>query len=458
MISVGQRWAWTVLAIAVVVLGFIGLREYSMKKEAELRAENQYQRAFQEVVYHVDSLAEELGKAAVSGSLLQTQKALADAWRHTESARSGLGQLPIGTIQLSTTEDFLSQVASFTYTLSQRGASGSGLSDREWAILGDLREQAVFAAEELARLGGSIASGKLRWTDVQRESMTTAAMRPEREKTQGAPSNQVTKGLKMLEDGMTRFPTPDFEGVIPPARRKLPAIPGPTIDADEAIKIAMDFTGYSVAQGAKGQVIATISSEPESYRVEIVPSRGSVSKAWVDVSVRGGKVLWMYVDSPIGPESITPAAVVNAAKAFLADHGFQHMRQISRRDYQGVSAIGFAYEQNGVIVYPDYVVVRVALDDGRVDGFEGTNYQVFHKIRSLKEPGISEDEAKEKVNPRLSVTDSRLAVILDDFYRETLMYEFKCQLGKDTYLVYINAETGEEEEVKKAETTGLELV
>jgi len=38
------------------------------------------------------------------------------------------------------------------------------------------------------------------------------------------------------------------------------------------------------------------------------------------------------------------------------------------------------------------------------------------------------------------------------------MYEFKCQLGKDTYLVYINAETGEEEEVKKAETTGLELV
>jgi hypothetical protein len=36
--------------------------------------------------------------------------------------------------------------------------------------------------------------------------------------------------------------------------------------------------------------------------------------------------------------------------------------------------------------------------------------------------------------------------------------EFRCKLDKDTYLVYINAETGEEEEVKKAEIRGLELV
>lgn len=453
-----QKWIWAVLALVVAVSGFMGIREYSLRKEVELQTENQYQRAFQEVVYHVDSLADELGKAAVSGSLLQTQKAFADAWRHTESARSGLGQLPIGTVQLSSTEDFLSQVASFTYTVSQRGASGSGISDREWAILRDLRDRAKFAAEELTRLGGEIARGKFRWIDVQRESMTAAAIRPEGERTQGAPSNQVTKGLKMLEDGMTRFPTPDFEGVIPPARRKLPAIPGPTITTDEAVKIAMDFAGYSVAQGAKGQVTATIPSEPESYRVEITPPRGTVRRVWVDVSVRGGKVLWMYADSSIGSETVAPAMAVNVAKAFLESHGFQGMREISRRDYAGVCAIGFAHEQNGVLVYPDYVVVRVALDDGRVDGFEGTNYHVFHRVRPLSEPKVSQVQAREELNPRLSVEGSRLAVIIDDFYQEKLVYEFRCTLDKDTYLVYINAETGKEEEVKKAETAGFELI
>ena len=98
------------------------------------------------------------------------------------------------------------------------------------------------------------------------------------------------------------------------------------------------------------------------------------------------------------------------------------------------------------------------MDDGRVDGFEGTNYQIFHRVRPLKEPGLSEAEAKEGLNPRLTVIGSRLAVILDDFYQEKLVYEFRCKLDKDTYLVYINAETGEEEEVKKAEIRGLELV
>ena len=65
---------------------------------------------------------------------------------------------------------------------------------------------------------------------------------------------------------MTRFPTPDFEGVIPPARKKLPAIPGPEIDKDDAVKVAVDFAGYSVEQGAKGRVIAAIPSEPECYK------------------------------------------------------------------------------------------------------------------------------------------------------------------------------------------------
>ena len=179
---------------------------------------------------------------------------------------------------------------------------------------------------------------------------------------------------------------------------------------------------------------------------------------WADVSVRGGKVLWMYKDSSIGPETITPEMAIGIAKTFLVSQGFQGMREISRRDYQGVSAVGFAYEQNGVLIYPDYVVVRVALDDGRVDGFEGTNYQIFHKVRFLKEPELSETQAREKLNPRLTVTGSRLAVILDDFYQEKLVYEFRCKLDKDTYVVYINAETGKEEEVKKAETTGFELI
>ncbi|NLS44678.1 MAG: germination protein YpeB [Firmicutes bacterium] len=452
----GKR-GWIGWVIIIVILGFVGIREYTLRVKSEIRIENQYRRAFQEMIYHVDSLSMQLEKAAVSASPSQTQKALADAWRHTESARSGLGQLPVGVIQLPSTETFLFQVASFTFALSQKQTSGAQISDDEWIILKDLQAQAKYAAAELAGIGGSITSERLRWTDVQRDIMTTSAVHPRNEKTRVTPSNQVTKSLEMLEDGMTRFPTPDFEGVIPPLKRKLPGIVDPEISKDEAIRIALRFVGYEGKQNVTGRIASVIPSEPECYRVEMASPKVPVSRAWADVSIRGGKVLWMFKDSSVKSEAITPDTAVTVAKEFLSSRGFRNMQEVSRHTYEGITTIGFAYEQDGTLIYPDYVVVRVSLDNGCVDGFEGTGYQIFHRTRLLKEPKLSRIQARKRLNPRLTVIDSGLAIILDDFHKERSVYEFRCVLGEDTYLVYIDADTGSEVEIKKAETTGSEL-
>ncbi len=457
-----MRREWLRLGgVLVVVLLALGLfREYRLRKEVELRTENQYQRAFQEVVYHLDGLEQELGKAAASGSMVQVGKAFADAWRHTESARAAIGQLPITNVPLSSTEGFLANVAAFTYTLSQKGASGETLEDREWAVLRDLQEQARLAASELARMGRAFASGALRWTDVQRDLAAAAAVRVERT-SEVTPSGQITKGFKMLEDGMSRFPSPDIEGVLPPPRVKLPAIPGRAVSTDEAIRMALDFLGPEGVAGRTARVVSRVPSEPEVYRIELVRTRGprgGEDRIVMDVSVQGGRVLWMIDESPVGPATIAPAAAEAVAARFLESRGFAGMRKVSRQAYEGVAAVGFAYEQNGVLVYPDRIVVRVALDDGRVTGFEGTSYQVFHRVRPLGPPRVTETQARSSLNPRLDVRGVRLAVIMDDFYEEKLVYEFEGRIADETYLVYVNAETGKEEEVKKATPTGIEAI
>ncbi len=440
----------------VLFLGLAVFREYRLRREIEVRTENQYQRAFQEVIYHVDGLEHELGKALAAGSATQTAKAFADAWRHSESARSAIGQLPVGSVPLSATEDFIGRVAAFTYTLAQRGASGASISEREWTILRDFQRQAKFAADELAGVGRAFSAGALRWTDFQRDTMAAAATRPDGTPT-GVPSNQVTKGFKMLEDGMTRFPSPDLEGVLPPPRKKLPQVPGPAVSTDEAVRAALDFLGLETVAGRRARVVARIPSDPEAYRVEIPPGRGR-GTVWVDVSVKGGRVLWMMDESPIGPATITPAMAEAVAADFLASRGFENMRRISRQAYQGVAVVGFAHEQDGVLVYPDHVIVRVALDSGSVDGFEGTNYQVFHRARRYGAPRITEGEARAAVNPRLEVGGPRLAIIMDDFYRETLVYEFRGAIDDETYLVYVNADTGEEEKIKRVGPEGVETL
>jgi spore germination protein len=439
--------------VLVIVLGLAALREYRLRREIELRAENQYQRAFQEVVYHIDGLEEELAKALAAGSATQTTKAFADAWRHSESARAAIGQLPVGSLPLSATEDFIGQISAFTYTLAQKGATGSTMSEREWTILRDFHRRAEFASGELAKMGRSLAAGTLRWTDFQRDTVAAAAARPERA-SGAAPSNQITKGFKMLEDGMTRFPSPDLEGVLPPPARELPKIAGAVIGSDEAVRVAQDFIGRSALAGRRARVAGRIQSDPEAYRVQ-VPASGGRGTVWIDVSVKGGRVLWMMDETPIGVATITPAMAERIAADFLASRGFEGMRQISRQTHEQVAVIGFAREQDGVLVYPEHVVVRVALDTGRVDGFEGTNYQVFHKARRYPKPGVTEAKARAALNPRLDVTAVRLAVVMDDFYRETLMYEFRGTIDDKTYLVYINAATGEEEEIKTVGPQGI---
>jgi len=442
--------------VVVILLGLVTLREHRLRREIELRTENQYQRAFQEVVYHLDGLEQELAKALAAGSTTQTAKAFADAWRHSESARSAIGQLPIATVPLSATEDFIGRVAAFTYTLSQKGASGATITDREWNVLRDFRRQAKFAAEELAKMGEDFATGALRWTEFQRDTVAAAATRPERA-PESTPSNQVTKGFKMLEDGMTRFPSPDLEGVLPPPERKLPQVPGAAIGTDEAVRVAVSFVGPSVVAGRRAGVVGRVPSDPEAYRIQI-PAGGGRGAVWVDVSVKGGRVLWMMDETPIGAATVAPAMAEAIAADFLASRGFENMRQISRQVHEGVAVIGFACEQDGVLMYPDQVVVRVALDTGRVDGFEGTNYQVFHKVRRIAPPGVTESQARAALNPRLDVTASRLAVIMDDFYKETLVYEFRGTLDDQTYLVYVNADTGEEEKIKRVGPQGIETV
>lgn len=452
-----QEWLRFGGVLVVALLGLGLFREYRLRKEVEISTENQYQRAFQEVVYHLDGLEQELGKATAAGSMTQTAKAFADAWRHSESARASIGQLPISNVPLSSTENFLARVAAFTYTVSQRSPSGAALTDREWSILRDLHKQARFAADELAKMGRAFSAGALRWTDVQRDAAAAAATRPDRVPRQ-TPSNQVTKSLKMLEDGMTRFPSPDFEGVIPPPRKKLPTIPGPEIGTDEAVRAASDFIGPGVLAGRSARVISRVPSEPEAYRVEVPPARGRSNRILMDVSVRGGRVLWMMDESPIGSATITPFTAEAIAAEFLESRGFSRMQQVSRQAYQGVAVIGFAYEQDGVLVYPDHVVVRVALDDGRVNGLEGTNYQVFHRPRAVKPPRVTEAQARTALNPRLDVTGVRLAIIVDDFYKEKLVYEFRGKIDGETYIVYVNADTGKEEEVKRVTPTGIETV
>ena len=159
-------------------------------------------------------------------------------------------------------------------------------------------------------------------------------------------------------------------------------------------------------------------------------------------------MLLQFLDTRTPAEqTIEIDAAKNLAGRFLESAGFSSMRDSYYEIRDGIAIINFAYMEGDVICYPDLVKVRVALDNGEILGLEAAGYAANHAVRALPEPILSVADARAALSPVLSCTDVRLALIPKDGGTESFCYECKCTLAGSAFLVYVHAETGQEEDV-----------
>lgn len=136
------------------------------------------------------------------------------------------------------------------------------------------------------------------------------------------------------------------------------------------------------------------------------------------------------------------------AQQFLQSLGFDSMEENYYEIKNNVCTFNFAFQQDDVLYYPDMVKVGVSLDDGKVVSFDARNYLQNHTSRLLALPQVSKQEAQALLSSRLSVLSCRLCVIPTNFGTEIPCWEFLCQSAQEQkVLTYINAKTGEEEQV-----------
>jgi germination protein YpeB len=72
---------------------------------------------------------------------------------------------------------------------------------------------------------------------------------------------------------------------------------------------------------------------------------------------------------------------------------------------------------------------------------------MFLFVELIPKPKITLEAAKAKINNRVKVISSGLAIIPTDYKTELFTYEFKGRLNDRDFLVYINAITGQEENI-----------
>ena len=171
------------------------------------------------------------------------------------------------------------------------------------------------------------------------------------------------------------------------------------------------------------------------------------NSATITVSQKGGHVVYMNLNRDIQAESLSEDDACNKATEFLNSKGFSNMQKTYYLKNNGILTINFAYKQGNVVMYSDLIKVKVALDNGEILGIETTGYLNSHYERSLPKAKITMEQAKSKLNKDLNIMSEGLAMIPTEWETEVYCYEFKGKVKDTEFLVYINCETGEEEDI-----------
>jgi len=444
---------FAVLAVAVWSAWTVHLNEHNRLLANALEAERQ--RSFLDMVHHVEQIQALLGKGLATGSERQNMRYMADVHRHASSAMTAFSSLPLPTDVSATTGKFLQQVGDFACSLLRDEAAGRPMTEAERAELQRLREASTALREQLSTMLTQYSRGSFRWHEPARLSLRTLFRTPDPGLLDpsaaggAATAALLDGGWAQLATSMEQMPTLIYNGPFSDhVNETPPALTGPTIGREEAEArlpaVLPDAAAYRVVD------VAEVGGNLPAYSFRLAPagSRGSAYTATVSLTRQGGHLLELLNGRVVGSPALDLERARSIGQEYLARAGYADMVPTYAQIQDGVAFVAYAYRQGDVIVYPDQAKVKVALDNGEVLGMDARQYLTHHRRRTLPRPRLTEADARSRLNPGLEVSRVQLALIPDlSGTGEVLAYEFQGKLGEDIYLVYINAETGAEEQI-----------
>ncbi|NLK35393.1 MAG: germination protein YpeB [Gracilibacteraceae bacterium] len=429
-----------VLAAALILAGFFGYNTYSEKKQYQTFLQNSYQRSFRELVSDVENIKLLLEKAEVSASPLQSSALMSQTWMQSYSAAENLGQLPITHVSLSKTEKYLNQVGDYSYSLSRTGAQNKNISEKDMDQISKLRAYAGELLGELHEMEKDVSQGKIRFGEIRKKGRL--ALRR-------ASQDAVEVSFRNIEDKFSEYPSLIYDGPFSDnvIEGKPKGLDGENVSLEKAKEKARKFVGEDKA----GKIIETSSGKGKihTYGLEVSPKdKDKGNPVNIDITKKGGYVLWMLNPRDIPEKKLTDWQASDKAKKFLKEQGFGELTETYFLKNDNTTTITFiGVSEDGVLIYPDLIKVKVALDNGEIVGFDAYQYLMSHRKRDIPKPRLTEEEARKKVSERIKVERVKLAIIPMPGDKEQLCYEFKGKYNNSDYFVYINAENGNEENI-----------
>ena len=414
-----------VLSILLMALAVFGIWQFKRAKDLEYAQNMMYRQIFTEFTGYVDDLQNSLLKSRLINDPSQLVELSGELYRNAAAAKAGLCSLPLGDVSVARTAEFLSQVGDYAHSVSMRVLNGGEMTDEEVNTITDLGHYAQSLQTGLDELLVQMNNGSVSFSRESARQLMSGG------------TSALADSIADLEQELHDYPSLVYDGPFSQhVMNKEPVFLENKAEIDENTALAIAQSYIGVEAGLQGSGEGKI---PSYYFVN--------GERKIEITRAGGSVIWMLDNRTIGERALSLEQAKQYAAEFLRRNGYYDMTESYYDIKDDCAVLNYAWTQDGYTVYPDLVKVKVALDNGEVVGFEGRGYVMNHCRRSIPEPKLTPEDAVKLVSRGAPIASTSYAVIPLDGGGEAFCYQLKGTIDDKNFLIYINTQTGAEEEI-----------
>lgn len=418
------------IVFGILALTFCILYAIDMAKlqQTSTNLENIYQRTFYDLVESVNNTETKMSKLLASSDSNYSNQLLLEINDNLTNAENQLSYLPISMNGISETTKFINQLGGYTSTLAKNTKGGEPITKEEKTKLRELYNSIYGIKIKLNQISNKINEG----------FNISANANPGKEDY-----NKFTKNLMQIKNNDQDYPTMIYDGPFSDStcNKEIKGLNFAEISKEEAQK-----TVEKIFENSKVEFSNETNGKFKTYDFYVMKND---LKLYVQITKAGGKLLTISALNDKKAENISHDKAIQTAEQFAEKLGIKNMKCVWTDIIQSDAYINLAPIINNVIIYSDLIKVKVDLATGEITGYEACAYYTNHTDRQLASATISKTEAQNKIDDKYNIQTIKLALSPVEYEGEILTYEFKCYYQGSTYYIYINANTGEEENILK---------
>lgn len=405
----------------------------NFKRQKNL-VQDEYNKSMYLAVSYINNVEVDLAKLLVTSTPKMSAVTLADIWKQANLAKECLEQIPVGQNSMANASKYLTQVSDFSYTLMKQNISDIKLTEEEYEKLKHIYEDSSKLSSKMSDIYDDLNAGRIKWDELEKIG------------NEKLPDNDISNSISEVGKTFQNYEGLIYDGAF--SDHLLSSEPKflsqKEISEDDAKKYIEEVI-LNDEKIEKIEFKGESNGKIELYNFDV--TLDSKQKRTISITKNDCKLYLMIGDKKVKEQNISVDEAKKRGMEFLNKLGIDNMIETYYQKTENMIVINYAATQDGVILYPDLIKVKISLDDGKVYGVEAAGYIFNHTTRNNLKPSISQEKAKSILNSSLEIISSDMALIPTESNSEILTYEFKGKIDNREFLIYINADNAREEKV-----------